>query len=481
MKVLGLSLCTVGLAMIAGVSVHASSAPFDSIGVTKINNKIHVRYLVEPGETVYGISTKYKVPVSELLEINAELENGLKVGQVINIPYTESLVQSAKKEAAKERGEDDEVIYKVQPGDTYYGISKKFGVTVEELMKLNNIDLKAGQELVVGRKSAPVAVNTTVVEEKKPVVTVAEPKVEEPKEEVKKEEPKKEEVKKEEPVKTVVQPEKKIETTTTAPATTTKKPYVSLKDKQNQNPFVGNIEPYDFNPDRKQVLIIPFDPYLYFSDADDEIAARSNLPRNKIREVFRRRMNALLNADGYETIHLVGGRSRDSISDLNKIYSSVTYNYQQSLANPSSRYVAQKEVAVSKNKSWIAKQKDKVTGAGEAKYELPQDNTKYFGVIVRNPDFYNYFSAKYSIDYYIFINQFEVKTNYENCLDRAALNYERTFTTHFSIFDANGKQIAGNSFKTHYNSNSNYVYQIVSDNIPKIADRILSELPLPNE
>ncbi|MDB5257174.1 MAG: mltD [Chitinophagaceae bacterium] len=483
MKVLGLSLFTLWLGTVSGVNVHAS-APLDSIGVTKINNKLHVRYLVEPGETVYGISTKYKVPVSELLEINEELEKGLKVGQVINIPYSESMVQSAKKEAAKEKGDDDAVIYKVQPGDTYYGISKRFGVTVEDLMKLNNMDLKAGQELVVGRKSQQVASNTTVAtEEKKTPAVVAEPKVEEKKEEPKveepkKEEPKKEEVKKEEPVKAVVQPEKKTEASVsnTAPV---KKPYVSAKDKPN--PFIGNIEPYDFNPDRKQVLVIPFDPYLYFSDADDEIAARSNLPRNKIREVFRRRMNALLNADGYETIHLVGGRSKDSISDLNKIYGSVTYNYQQAISNPSSRYAPQKEVSVSKNKSWIAKQKDKVTGSEDAKYELPQDNARYFGVIVKNPDFYNYFSAKYSIDYYIFINQFEVKTNYENCLDRAALNYERTFTTHFSIFDANGKQIAGNSFKTHYNSNSNYVYQIVSDNIPKITDRILSELPLPNE
>ncbi len=114
MKVLGLSLCTVWLAVVSGVNVHASTAPLDSIGVTKINNKLHVRYLVEPGETVYGISTRYKVPVSELLEINEELEKGLKVGQIINIPYTEALVQSAKREAAKERGEEDAVIYKVQ-------------------------------------------------------------------------------------------------------------------------------------------------------------------------------------------------------------------------------------------------------------------------------------------------------------------------------------------------------------------------------
>ena len=74
-----------------------------------------------------------------------------------------------------------------------------------------------------------------------------------------------------------------------------------------------------------------------------------------------------------------------------------------------------------------------------------------------------------------------MKTNYENCLDRAALNYERTFVTHYSIFDINGKQIAGNKFKTNYNSNSNYIYTIVSDNAPKIVERIMADIPPPNK
>ena len=469
MNVSRLVLSSLVLVALTHISNMAYAGPQDSIGVSKINGKLHVKYMVEPGETVYGISTHYKVQVSELLEINPDLEKGLKVGQIINIPYNPELMQVAKKE---EKASDD-IVYKVQPGDTYYGIAKKFGISVEELMKMNNIELKAGQELLVGHQKEVVSTSTTTDK----VIAVVEPKVEEKPVVQEKVEPAKVAVAKVEPVKVAskIVPETKIET----PIVVTKKPYVSSREKAN--PFTGVIEPYPFNPNRKQVLIIPFDPYLYFSDADDEIAARSNMPRNKVREVFRRRMNALLQAEGYETIHLVGGKSKDSISDLNKIYSSVTYNYQQSIVNPSSRYVPKKEVSATKDKSWAAKQKDKLAGKEEAKYELPSDNAKYFGVMIKNQDFYNYFNTKYDVDYYVFVNQFEVKTNYENCLDRAALNYERTFTTHFSIFDSNGKQVAGNSFKTHYNSNSNYIFQIVSDNVPQIAERILNELPLPNE
>jgi hypothetical protein len=243
---------------------------------------------------------------------------------------------------------------------------------------------------------------------------------------------------------------------------------------------------YPYDSSRKQVLIIPFDPYLYFSDADDEIAARSNIPRTKVRQIFRKRLNALLEAPGYENIHLLGGKAKDSLSDMNKIYSMVTYNYQQVVQSPyykESEAANPVEVKKTSNKNWLERQKDKLLSSDESgsKYDIPTDYGSYFGVQIKNQDFYTYFNTKYSVDYYIFVSQFEVKTNYEHCLDRAAQNYDRTFTTHFSIFDSNGKQIAGNKFKTHYNSNSNYIYTIVADNVEKIANRILADMPPPNQ
>jgi LysM repeat protein len=384
--------------------------PMDSVGVTKINNKLHIRYLVEPGETIYGISTRYHVAVADLLEINPDLENGLKVGQMISIPYDSTLVQERKTD-------ENTITHKVQPGETLYSLSKKYNTPLNDLLKYNGMELKAGQEIVIGYKNQP----------KNNQVKNVEPKPD------------------------------NVQQTNTTPVT--------------------NV--YNYDPSRKQVLVIPFDPYLYFSDADDEIAAKSKMPRTKIRDVFRRRLNALLEAPGYEMIYLLGGRAKDTLSDLNRIYSSVSYNYQNAIENPNYKPVVVPGVDTKNDKTWLEKQKDRLTNTSkDSKYDVPEDHGNYFGVKIRNPaDFFAYFGAKYSVDYYIFINQFEVKTNYENCLDRAAQNYERTFTTHFSIFDANGKQVAGDKFKTRYNSNSNYIFQIVADNCPKIAERILAELP----
>lgn len=458
------------------------SAPLDSLGVVKIDDKLHVKYLVSPGETIYGISTKYGVSVNDLMEINPQLENGLKVGQIINIPYNPEIVQQIRKS-------EDAIVHKVAAGETLFGISKKYNIPMNDLLKWNGMELKAGQEVVVGYKSQqnassavahnaapktePVKQNTAAEQPKAATAvntTNAQPAKPSPVAETK------------EPVKQTLVAEK------TTPAEKTVKPQPTPANTNEQSNNAATAWPtsapeqYKYDPEMKQILVIPFDPYLYFSDADDEIAAKSNMPRTKVRQVFRRRLNALLDKPGYEMIYLVGGKAKDSIGDLNKIYSSVSYAYQESVTTVNVQQQEVKEAKAKSTKNWIEKQKEKLIPQNEKKYDVPEDYGSYFGVKIKNPqEFFDYFNSKYSVDYYIFVNQFEVKTDYEHCLDRAALNFERSFTTHFSIYDSEGKQVAGSKFKTHYNSNSNYVYQIVADNCPKIAERILSELPAPDQ
>lgn len=414
-------LITMGTIAKAGVT--------DSIGITKIEGKFHIKYLISPGETIYGISTRYGVSISTLLETNPELENGLKVGQVIMIPYNKEYLDKK----AEAESNISQQTHTVQPGETLYSLAKKYNVSIGELLKWNGMELKAGQKLIIGvdeSTSSDVATTETISTTETPIS---------------KEEPE------------------------------------FYKDTLS-NELIKNVvrNKYDFDPDLKQVLIIPFDPHLYFSDADDEIAVFSKIHRTQVRNVFRKRLNTLLAPPGYETIWLMGGDHQDTLADLNKIYSSVTYGYQQSKTSPYFQTNVESTTEKPKNgfKTWVKKQKDKVAGVPSA---TNHDETKgkFFGVKVKDPNFFDYFQQKYSIDYYIFVNQFEVVTDYEHCLDRAANNFARYFITHFSILDEEGNLVAGGKFRVHYNSNSSYIMKIVADNIPKVAERILSELPSP--
>lgn len=230
---------------------------------------------------------------------------------------------------------------------------------------------------------------------------------------------------------------------------------------------------------KQRILVVPFDPYLYFSDADDEIARKSKIPRQNVRHVFRGRLNALLAPDGYETINLLGGVYRDSVSELSTLYKSLSYSYQD---NKQSRYNHQPVVKSKERENaleWVKRQKEKVNikGGQPATVPVAQDEDKHFGVKVKDPKFFTHFNGQYGIDYYVFINQFEVKTNYENCLDRATWNYERDFLVHYSIYDSKGELISGNKVKVPYQSNMNDVQRIVSDNMPNMAKRVLADLP----
>lgn len=413
------------------------STPLDSIGSVNKGDTVYTVYMVEPTETIYGISTASGISISELMDINPELENGLKVGQKIKIPYKgQKRVKNIKQNK-----------HVVQPGETLYSVSKRYGVSIGDLLKWNGMELKAGQEIVIG-ESIPNSKPPVVAPKSEPEKVVAE---------------KKEVGKEVKPV--VVTPV--VSDSKAIPAPMTREEILVAE------------EVYDYDSTMKQVLVVPFDPHLYFSDADDEIANASKIPRVKVREIFRRRLDALLEPDGYEVIHLLGGQFADSVADLNKIYTSVNYNYQEILYSENyARNVP--ETTAKKNdkslKGWVNRQKNKISGQNNEK-AVEQTESKYFGVRVKDMNFFEFYHYKYSVDYYVFINQFEVKTDYENCLDRAAQNYARYFITHFTVFNKNGKQIAGNKFKVYYDSNTNDVFKIVADNMEKVAIRVINELP----
>ncbi|MBC5993160.1 LysM peptidoglycan-binding domain-containing protein [Pontibacter cellulosilyticus] len=323
-------------------------------------------------------------------------------------------------------------VYLVQKGDTYYSLSRRFNIPLDSLQKWNDNKLQIGQTLYLSRHRMAPAQAAKPKSQSAPKSSKAAPAT--------------------------------TTTTTTRPA-------------GSNSASISSVPRTAEHKTKSRVMVIPFDPYLYFSDADDEIARKSKIPRQNVRHVFRNRLNAMLAPEGYETIHLLGGVYRDSVSELSRLYKSLSYGYQD---NKQSRFNKQPVVEEEKGGAleWVQRQKEKL---GMEKEEQPvsvaQDPTKHFGVTVKDPEFFGYFNNQYGIDYYVFINQFEVKTVYENCLDRAALNYERDFMVHYSIYNNKGELVSGNKVKIAYQSNMNDVQRIVSDNMPTMAKRVLSDLP----
>ncbi|MEN8928003.1 MAG: LysM peptidoglycan-binding domain-containing protein [Flavobacteriales bacterium] len=91
---------------------------------------------VKKGETLYGIARQYGITVSELLKLNPQIKNNsISIGDKINVPSSTKTIEV--KDPVKTVNVAKIVQYKVEKGETLYGISKKFNTTVEEIQKLN--------------------------------------------------------------------------------------------------------------------------------------------------------------------------------------------------------------------------------------------------------------------------------------------------------------------------------------------------------
>ena len=86
---------------------------------------INQRYIVKNGDTLYGISNQFGVSVTELAELNGIKGSFLQVGQELLIPLNSGT------------NPNNMFMYTVKSGDTLYGIARKYGTTVDEIMKLN--------------------------------------------------------------------------------------------------------------------------------------------------------------------------------------------------------------------------------------------------------------------------------------------------------------------------------------------------------
>lgn len=107
----------------------------DLIMTNENNNQNIIEYVVKPGNTLSGIAKQYNTTVSELVGLNGiSNPNLIFVSEVLKINTTLSF-----EEITSDRYETNHIIYTIKPGDTLTSISKKYNVTIESIVILNNI------------------------------------------------------------------------------------------------------------------------------------------------------------------------------------------------------------------------------------------------------------------------------------------------------------------------------------------------------
>ena len=127
------------------------------------------RHVVKQGETLYSISRLYAVTVNDIATWNQLGDSPIRIGQELIIAEpltvpTETPEAVATEVETKAPAAAQNAIHTVVAGESLYSLSRKYGVTIEELRTWNNLPgsaLSIGQQLHV---TAPAPTAETVTE-----------------------------------------------------------------------------------------------------------------------------------------------------------------------------------------------------------------------------------------------------------------------------------------------------------------------------
>lgn len=107
----------------------------------------NISYIVKKGDSLWSIANQYGTTVNDLKKNNNLISDSLSIGQVIEIPSSTSIVTPSEDDIINENN-----MYLVQNGDTLWSISRKFGVAVDDIKRINNLTndiLSIGMNLLI--------------------------------------------------------------------------------------------------------------------------------------------------------------------------------------------------------------------------------------------------------------------------------------------------------------------------------------------
>jgi LysM repeat protein len=125
-------------------------------------NFAQTKHIVLKGETLYSISKKYNITSEDILKANPEVKNGVQENSILTIPKSVKNILSS----------ENIISHKVEAKETLYSISKKFNVSVEEIIAKNPLvkdGLTEGWFLILPKKSSIVTKKDSIILNKEKV------------------------------------------------------------------------------------------------------------------------------------------------------------------------------------------------------------------------------------------------------------------------------------------------------------------------
>ncbi|MEJ0033023.1 MAG: LysM peptidoglycan-binding domain-containing protein [Bacteroidota bacterium] len=133
-------------AIFLAASLYLHPAKSDSLRLETVNGQTFIVHLVGEKETMFGLSKRYGVTITRILEFNPTADGGIEAGQLLKIPY----IPKGRTQTAAG------TVHKVQPKETLFSISRMYSVPVDDIKAWNNLKdnaLSVGQDILIKKES----------------------------------------------------------------------------------------------------------------------------------------------------------------------------------------------------------------------------------------------------------------------------------------------------------------------------------------
>lgn len=247
-------------------------------------------------------------------------------------------------------------------------------------------------------------------------------------------------------------------------------------------------------PRYNSVMLVPFDMTYYLSDADHGLAKYNRKTLKEIQQAFRYGLDGHLGAavaDLYTPRRILLDTVPEYNADLNRLRGAVSMRYMKPFGVDR---VAERGMETSADtrpghrirKLFGKSDQDQAMSetGGDSQFRQgtirgPVEGRKVMHARLNDTTVLQDMYDRYGTDLFLFVNQFELRTNYEHCLDRATNNFAREISVHYSIYNHRGDLLARDVITVLAESNTQLMKELMDDTFPALSRQISSGLPSP--
>lgn len=218
---------------------------------------------------------------------------------------------------------------------------------------------------------------------------------------------------------------------------------------------------------KHKVLLIPFEPRLYFGEIDFAINMETRMTAKQIKHSFRDGLNDEL-AKALKTAKFaVTDMMEDTLKykkDLHSLYGQLSYKYLK-VPDPLNYQAPKEEKA------------QKAIENGQLNVETNSDK-RFMDARISSPALMKQLQAKYRCDLFVFVNQLDILAGGSNepAQPYKTASTQRKIKVHYTVFNTMGHEIHSGLLEEEFSSELNQPRKIIEKHFSKLGKELSTRI-----